>query len=93
MPPRREPRGSSRESGGRDAARFEASFGVGIRDLIGARIGFEQSQPHIGEVVILSTCNRVEIYAAVSGFHAAAADIGAVLAGHGRPGATQVQNP
>ncbi|HEU4425825.1 MAG TPA: glutamyl-tRNA reductase [Pilimelia sp.] len=41
-----------------------------------------RAQPHIREVVIVSTCNRVDIYAAVSGFHAAVADIAAVLADH-----------
>jgi len=36
-------------------------------------------QPHIGEVVIVSTCNRVDICAAVSGFHEALAEIAAAL--------------
>jgi glutamyl-tRNA reductase len=38
------------------------------------------SRPYVSETVILSTCNRVEIYAAVSGFHGGLAEIGAVLA-------------
>ncbi|MEV4513552.1 glutamyl-tRNA reductase [Dactylosporangium sp. NPDC049525] len=38
------------------------------------------AQPYIDEAVILSTCNRVEIYAAVTAFHGALADIGGVLA-------------
>jgi glutamyl-tRNA reductase len=39
-------------------------------------------QPHIGEAVVLSTCNRVEIYAGVSSFHPAVAEITGVLADH-----------
>jgi glutamyl-tRNA reductase len=35
---------------------------------------------HVAEVIVLSTCNRVEVYAAVSAFHGGLADIGAVLA-------------
>lgn len=27
--------------------------------------------PHVNEAVVLSTCNRVEVYAAVTGFHVA----------------------
>jgi glutamyl-tRNA reductase len=38
------------------------------------------SQPHVSEVVALSTCNRVEIYGAVSAFHGGLAEVGAVLA-------------
>jgi glutamyl-tRNA reductase len=38
------------------------------------------AQPYIGEAVVLSTCNRVEIYAAVSGFHGGLGDICNVLA-------------
>ncbi|MFI5889520.1 glutamyl-tRNA reductase [Actinoplanes sp. NPDC051513] len=37
------------------------------------------SQPYIGEAVLLSTCNRVEIYAAVSGFHGGLGDVCNVL--------------
>ena len=37
-------------------------------------------QPYVGEAVVLSTCNRVEVYAAVSGFHGGLADVCAVLA-------------
>jgi glutamyl-tRNA reductase len=36
-------------------------------------------QPHVGAAVVVSTCNRVEIYAAVSGFDEALAEIAAVL--------------
>jgi glutamyl-tRNA reductase len=38
------------------------------------------SQPYVNEVAVLSTCNRVEVYAAVSAFHGGLAEIGAVLA-------------
>jgi glutamyl-tRNA reductase len=38
------------------------------------------AQEYVGEVLVLSTCNRVEVYAAVSAFHGGLADIGAVLA-------------
>jgi glutamyl-tRNA reductase len=38
------------------------------------------ARPYVNEAVVLSTCNRVEVYAAVSGFHGGLAEIGAVLA-------------
>ncbi|MFF0817900.1 glutamyl-tRNA reductase [Rhodococcus sp. NPDC003318] len=38
--------------------------------------------PHISESMIVSTCNRVEIYAVVDAFHGALADVGSTLAGH-----------
>ena len=34
------------------------------------------SSPYIGEAVVVSTCNRVEVYAAVNGFHGGLAEIG-----------------
>jgi glutamyl-tRNA reductase len=37
-------------------------------------------QPYVGEAVVLSTCNRVEVYAAVSGFHGGLGDVCNVLA-------------
>jgi glutamyl-tRNA reductase len=37
------------------------------------------SQEYVNEAVVLSTCNRVEVYAAVSTFHGGLTDIGAVL--------------
>lgn len=37
------------------------------------------AQPYVGEAVVLSTCNRVEVYAAVTGFHGGLGDICAVL--------------
>jgi glutamyl-tRNA reductase len=38
------------------------------------------AKPHVTEVVVLSTCNRVEVYAVVSAFHGGLAEIAAVLA-------------
>ena len=38
------------------------------------------AQPYVREAVVLSTCNRVEVYAAVTGFHGGLGDICAVLA-------------
>jgi glutamyl-tRNA reductase len=38
------------------------------------------AQPYVGEAVVVSTCNRVEVYAAVTGFHGGLADICSVLA-------------
>ncbi|MET0425696.1 MAG: glutamyl-tRNA reductase [Actinoplanes sp.] len=37
------------------------------------------AQPYVGEAVVLSTCNRMEIYAAVSGFHGGLGDVCNVL--------------
>jgi glutamyl-tRNA reductase len=37
------------------------------------------AQPYVGEAVLVSSCNRVEVYAAVSGFHGGLGDICAVL--------------
>ncbi|GAA3335755.1 glutamyl-tRNA reductase [Amorphoplanes nipponensis] len=39
-------------------------------------------QPYVGEAVVLSTCNRVEVFAAVSGFHGGLSDVCSVLADH-----------
>ncbi|MBX6723301.1 MAG: glutamyl-tRNA reductase, partial [Dactylosporangium sp.] len=38
------------------------------------------AQSYVGEAVLLSTCNRVEVYAAVSAFHGGLTDVAAVLA-------------
>jgi glutamyl-tRNA reductase len=38
------------------------------------------ARPYVGEAVVLSTCNRVEIYAGVSAFHGGLSDVAAVLA-------------
>ncbi|MGI5247025.1 glutamyl-tRNA reductase [Dactylosporangium sp. CA-139066] len=38
------------------------------------------SQQYVDEAVVLSTCNRVEVYAAVTAFHGGLADVGGALA-------------
>jgi glutamyl-tRNA reductase len=38
--------------------------------------------PHVAEVMLLSTCNRIEVYAVVDAFHGGLADVSAVLARH-----------
>jgi glutamyl-tRNA reductase len=38
------------------------------------------AQPHVSEAVILSTCNRVEVYASVTAFHGGLTEVGQVLA-------------
>ena len=48
------------------------------------------AQPYVGEAVVLSTCNRVEIYAAVSGFHGGLGDVCNVLAEHSGIGANDL---
>lgn len=48
------------------------------------------AQPYIGEAVILSTCNRVEVYAAVSGFHGGLGDVCNVLAEQSGIGASEL---
>ncbi|HEU4347538.1 MAG TPA: glutamyl-tRNA reductase [Actinoplanes sp.] len=40
------------------------------------------AQPYVGEAVVVSTCNRVEVYAAVSGFHGGLGDVCTVLSEH-----------
>jgi len=40
------------------------------------------AQAYVGEALVLSTCNRVEVYVAVSAFHGGLADVGSVLARH-----------
>ena len=38
------------------------------------------AQPHVSEAVVLSTCNRVEVYASVNAFHGGLTEVGSVLA-------------
>jgi glutamyl-tRNA reductase len=38
--------------------------------------------PHVSEAVLLSTCNRIEIYAVVDAFHGGLADVSSVLGRH-----------
>lgn len=48
------------------------------------------AQPYVGEAVVVSTCNRVEVFAAVSGFHGGLGDICNVLAEHSGIPATEL---
>jgi len=47
----------------------------GLLDSMGGRNG-------VAEVLLLSTCNRIEVYAVVDSFHGGLDDISAVLSGH-----------
>ena len=38
--------------------------------------------PHVSEVMLLATCNRIEVYAVVDAFHGGLADVSAVLGRH-----------
>jgi glutamyl-tRNA reductase len=40
------------------------------------------SGSHVAEVMVLSTCNRIEVYAVVDAFHGGLADVSAVLGRH-----------
>jgi glutamyl-tRNA reductase len=51
----------------------EASLPKALADLVG--------RDHVSEAVVLSTCNRTEVYASVERFHAAYADIREFLSG------------
>ncbi len=53
---------------------------VAADDQLPALLGRLLAQEYLGEALVLSTCNRVEVYAAVSAFHGGLAEIGAVLA-------------
>ncbi|WP_436526093.1 glutamyl-tRNA reductase [Actinoplanes sp. HUAS TT8] len=48
------------------------------------------AQPYVSEAVLVSTCNRVEVYAAVSGFHGGLGDICNVLSQHSGIPATEL---
>jgi glutamyl-tRNA reductase len=47
---------------------------------VSAVLGRVLAQPYLREALVLSTCNRVEVYAVVASFHGGLSDIGAVLA-------------
>ena len=49
-------------------------------DATGSVLAALIAQPFVNEAVVLSTCNRVEVYAAVAAFHGGLAEIGSVLA-------------
>jgi glutamyl-tRNA reductase len=50
------------------------------------------AQPYVSEAVVVSTCNRVEVYAAVSGFHGGLGDICGVFAQHSGIPANELAN-
>ncbi|MFC3501532.1 glutamyl-tRNA reductase [Micromonospora krabiensis] len=50
------------------------------------------AQPYVSEAVVVSTCNRVEVYAAVSGFHGGLGDICQVLGEHADCSPTALAN-
>jgi glutamyl-tRNA reductase len=54
------------------AAVQPAELGEALTTLLGGR--------HVAECAVVSTCNRVEVYAAVSSFHGGLHDVGGVLA-------------
>ncbi len=49
-------------------------------DAAAGALGALIAQPHVSEAVVLSTCNRVEVYASVTAFHAGLSEVGQVLA-------------
>jgi glutamyl-tRNA reductase len=51
-------------------------------DAIGKLLTDVQGSPHVGETLLLSTCNRVEVYADVSKFHGGVAEISELMARH-----------
>ena len=64
---------------------------AGVRELERAAISVADTAkvldellncPHVNEAVLLSTCNRVEIYAIVETFHGGLSDLSGVLARH-----------
>ena len=48
------------------------------------------AQPYVREAVVVSTCNRVEVYAAVTGFHGGLGDVCGLLADHSGISATEL---
>jgi glutamyl-tRNA reductase len=52
---------------------------VGEPDIAGV-LAKLVAQPYVGEAVVVSTCNRVEVYASVTGFHGGLGDVCQVLA-------------
>jgi glutamyl-tRNA reductase len=62
------------------------SVALGSTDATGLEAAVLRSE-HVSEAVVLSTCNRTEVYAEAETFHGAVADVGAALAeatGHDR---------
>jgi glutamyl-tRNA reductase len=61
-----------------DVALLE-QLSVPVTDISGM-LGALLRREHVTEAVVLSTCNRVEIYAGVTSFHGGVADVSAALA-------------
>jgi len=53
---------------------------VGVGEL-GKVLHQLQQAPHVSEVMVVSTCNRTEVYAVVETFHGGLNDVSEVLAG------------
>lgn len=51
-------------------------------DHVGKLVADVANAEHVGEAVVVSTCNRVEVYADAAKFHAGVAEITALLADH-----------
>lgn len=52
-------------------------------DVVDKLLGDVAGTAHVDEAVVLSTCNRIEVYAHVTKFHSALDDISALLAAYG----------
>jgi glutamyl-tRNA reductase len=52
---------------------------IGADDLFGS-LAQAVSTPHVAEALVLSTCNRIEVYADVRAFHAGVGELTALLA-------------
>ncbi len=72
---------------------------AGVRVLERAAVGQDQMDKllvellrceHVSEVLLLSTCNRVEVYAVVDAFHGGLSDVTGVLARHSGADATEL---
>ena len=53
-----------------------------VSDEVPALLARVTDAPHVGEAVVLSTCNRVELYAVVDKFHGGVEDLTGLLADH-----------
>jgi glutamyl-tRNA reductase len=78
--------GASYRTAGVDTLERLTIAGQDIPDVLQKLV----AQPYVGEAVVLSTCNRVEVYAAVTGFHGGLGDICNVLAERSGIGASDL---
>ncbi len=60
--------------------------GDGVHKLVGDVL----DSPHVSEAAVISTCNRVEVYADVDRFHGSVEDLSAMLAAHAREAPAEV---